>query len=213
MSETLPEELKTAIGDAPNLPKPVDSETTKLEKTAVKDFFIFLLQEVASYISYSQKVPMFFGFFMMLMFIVIGIQANNYQSLLHFILRPFTDAGGNAHYDGNDLMWLYGKVTLGLYVAGSLVSFVLKLIYKKQLELNFKSKMKIVLIIASIGYIVAGILAVVSHSTSVYSILIVFYIATIIASAYGFMFDSIIDFFMKALRPASTNQSSEEWRS
>lgn len=190
------------------LPKPVDSMATTLENTAAKNIFIFIFQEVASYIRYSQRVPMFLGFFMMLMFILTGLQFNNFETLTRLILRPFVDANGNGHYGTADLLWLYGKVSFGLYIVGSLTSLVLNLIYKKDFELHFKSKMKIAIIVAAIGHTLAGILWAMSPTKSSYSILIVAFILTIIASAYAFMIDAIFDYFGKFLKPAV--QDSEE---
>ena len=170
----------------------------------MKNIITILIRQVTSYIQYTQRIPMFIGFFIMLVFIFLGFQFNNFDTVTHYLLGPFVDDNGNGRYNTSSFLLLYAQVSFIFYLLGGLLGLILKRLYKKEIDLKFKTKIKIALTTAIAGYVLAGILWAISptekimtDSTNPWLILITFFVFTIIVSIYSFAVDAVINLCKK----------------
>ncbi len=172
----------------------------------MKTIIVVLLQQATSYIRYTQRTPMFFGFVIMVVCVLGGLQVSGSLIWIERILSHFFDKTIEYKFDLSDFLWLFAQVSLVLYILGTALNLLFQYIYKKQLEFNFKLKMKIAFLVALGGYILAGILWKISAVNSIIInksnisplvlglVLVGCFIFTVIMSVYAFVIDAAMNF-------------------
>lgn len=187
----------------------------------MKTIVVIALQQITSYFRYTQRIPMFFGFLVMVVCVLVGLQVQGLFGWFESVLSVFFDKNIDYKFDTSDFLWLFSQVSLGLYILGTVLKLLFRHIYKKQIEFNFRLKTKVAFCCAFVGYSLVGVLWKISPVDSIIInklnisplvlglVLVGCFTFTIITSVYSFVIDVAMNMVDKGVANAVASLKEE----